>query len=57
MSREAMALRERVAANRAVFPLFDTRRFTRHIEAAYVSMWERHQKSEAPAVLSVQPLS
>ena len=37
------ALRERVAANRAVFPLFDTRRFTRHIDAAYVSMWERYQ--------------
>ena len=50
------ALRERVAANRAVFPLFDTRRFTRHIDAAYVSMWERYQKGEAPAALSVRPL-
>ena len=50
------ALRERVAAHRDVFPLFDTRRFTSHIEAAYVSMWERYQKGEAPAALSVQPL-
>jgi protein O-GlcNAc transferase len=50
------ALRARLAAHRTVFSLFDTRRFTRHIEAAYISMWERYQKGEAPAALSVQPL-
>ncbi len=34
------ALRARLAANRLTAPLFDTERFTRHLEAAYWRMWE-----------------
>jgi predicted O-linked N-acetylglucosamine transferase (SPINDLY family) len=36
-------LKARLAQNRNTHPLFDTARFTRHLEAAYVHMWERHQ--------------
>jgi protein O-GlcNAc transferase len=49
-------LRARLAVHRTEFPLFNTARFTRHIEAAYFSMWERYQKDEPPAALSVRAL-
>ncbi|MDP2883159.1 MAG: tetratricopeptide repeat protein [Azonexus sp.] len=49
-------LRARLANNRATHPLFDTRRFTRHLEAAYTSMWTRQQQGEAPAAIRVTPL-
>lgn len=42
------ALRTRLAANRLTTPLFDTKRFTRHIEAAYTAMHERHRAGMAP---------
>jgi predicted O-linked N-acetylglucosamine transferase (SPINDLY family) len=42
-------LRERLAVNRRTHPLFDTARYTRHLEAAYVRMWERAERAEAPA--------
>ena len=47
------ALRRQLAGNRTTFPLFDTARFTRHIEAAYLAMWERAQRGEAPQDLSI----
>jgi predicted O-linked N-acetylglucosamine transferase (SPINDLY family) len=36
----------RLAQNRATFPLFDTDRFRRDIEAAYTTMYERWQRGE-----------
>ncbi|MGY3583078.1 protein O-GlcNAc transferase [Bradyrhizobium sp. USDA 4341] len=42
------ALRTRLAANRLTAPLFDTKRFTRDIEAAYTAMYERHRAGIAP---------
>ncbi|MGY4402850.1 tetratricopeptide repeat protein [Bradyrhizobium sp. USDA 3315] len=42
------ALRTRLAANRLTAPLFDTKRFTRHIEAAYTTMYARHRAGIAP---------
>jgi predicted O-linked N-acetylglucosamine transferase (SPINDLY family) len=39
--------------NRDIYPLFDTTRFTRHIEAAYVTMWERYQRREKPQAFAV----
>jgi protein O-GlcNAc transferase len=50
------ALREKLARHREAFPLFDTERFRRHIESAYVTMWERAQRGEAPAAFSVPRL-
>jgi len=62
---EAMALRlardpaalagikSRLAHNRETAPLFDAARFTRHLEAAYITMHERCQRGLAPAGFSV----
>lgn len=43
------AIRKKLAMNRKAYPLFDTPRLTRHIEAAYRIMWERAERGEAPA--------
>jgi predicted O-linked N-acetylglucosamine transferase (SPINDLY family) len=34
--------------NRLTTPLFDTKRFTKHIEAAYAAMFERNKAGSAP---------
>lgn len=46
-------VRERVEASRRDGRLFDTSLYTRQIEAAYVQMWERAQRGEPPAIISV----
>ena len=40
------AIREQLALNRTTHPLFDTARFTRHIESAYTTMCQRYQRGE-----------
>jgi protein O-GlcNAc transferase len=45
----------KLASHRDTYPLFDTRRFARDLEAAYVSMWERHQLGAAPIGIAVEP--
>jgi predicted O-linked N-acetylglucosamine transferase (SPINDLY family) len=47
-------LRQRLAANRLRYPLFDTRRFAKHLESAYLKMWQRHQAGLAPDHIGVQ---
>ena len=42
------ALRRRLADTRLQVPLFDTERFTRHIESAYDLAWERLRQGMAP---------
>jgi len=42
------AIKRKLAANRSTAPLFDTESFTRHIEAAYVAMYDRYQAGLAP---------
>ncbi|MGB7857881.1 MAG: tetratricopeptide repeat protein [Pseudolabrys sp.] len=49
-------LKTKLAQNRVKYPLFDTKRFAHHIEAAYTTMWERHQRGEPPVSFSVAPL-
>jgi predicted O-linked N-acetylglucosamine transferase (SPINDLY family) len=49
------AIRSRLAAQRSTFPLFDTDRFRRHLEAAYTQMWERHQAGAPPGGFAVPP--
>ncbi|HVO90208.1 MAG TPA: tetratricopeptide repeat protein [Casimicrobiaceae bacterium] len=46
-------IKERLLANRATHPLFDTQRFTRHLESAYTTMWERHRRGDAPQGFAV----
>ena len=48
------ALKARLAENRTKAPLFDTTRYARSLEAAYRTMWERQQRSEAPVNFAVE---
>jgi predicted O-linked N-acetylglucosamine transferase (SPINDLY family) len=50
------ALRERLKENRLRAPLFDTRAFTSHLEAAYSAMHERYQAGLAPEHIEVARL-
>jgi predicted O-linked N-acetylglucosamine transferase (SPINDLY family) len=48
------SLKERLVANRARAPLFDTHRFTRRLEAAYVAAFARQLAGEAPDHLDIE---
>jgi predicted O-linked N-acetylglucosamine transferase (SPINDLY family) len=47
------SVRRKLADNRNVYPLFDTGRFARHLEAAYAGMWQRTQRGEPPQGFAV----
>jgi predicted O-linked N-acetylglucosamine transferase (SPINDLY family) len=47
------ALKAKLAAHRDTAALFDTRRFARHIEAAYTAMWKRYQSGQPAASFAV----
>ena len=51
--RTLAALREKLARNRRGSALFDSERFCRDIERAYLRMWELHQRGEAPRSFAV----
>ena len=56
LARDASALaaiKARLAENRDTYPLFDTARITRNLEAAYTQMWERQQRGMPPASFAV----
>jgi predicted O-linked N-acetylglucosamine transferase (SPINDLY family) len=46
-------MKTKLARNRSTYPLFDTARFTRHIEAAFATMAERSRRGEWPAPFAV----
>jgi len=48
--------RKGLRQNRLVYPLFDTDRYRRHIEAAFTTMWELWQRGEGPRTFAVEPL-
>lgn len=50
------ALRKRLAQNRNTAPLFDSARFTRHIETAFEMAWDRAIKGEKPDHMAVGAL-
>ena len=50
-------IRDKIARNRQRTPLFDSRRFTRHMEAAYLRMHDIAKKGEKPQPFSVSPTS
>ena len=50
---ELMQIRQRLADNRRSAPLFDTARFTRHLESAYSEMVRRARTGEQPSRLIV----
>ena len=49
-------IRDKLARNRTDHALFDADRFRRHIESAYVTMWQRHRRGEPPAAFAVEPV-
>jgi protein O-GlcNAc transferase len=51
------SIRQKLHANRSTCPLFDTDRLRRHIEAAYKTIWDIHQRGEAPRQVSIEPLA
>jgi protein O-GlcNAc transferase len=48
------ALRERLRQSKGTSPLFDSRRFCRHIEAAYATMWDIWQQGGVPRSFGVE---
>ncbi len=50
------AIREKLQGNRLTTALFDSRRFTRHIESAFETMWRMHLAGEAPRPFTVAPI-
>jgi predicted O-linked N-acetylglucosamine transferase (SPINDLY family) len=48
--------RKRLARNRESYPLFNTKRFARNLEAAYRQMWEGWRAGLAPAAFAVSSL-
>ena len=48
------ALKDRLAANRLSYPLFDCPRFTRHLETAYQQAMERHWRGQEPAHINLR---
>jgi predicted O-linked N-acetylglucosamine transferase (SPINDLY family) len=49
------ALRARLKANRLTQPLFNTKLYTRHLEAAYTTMYERLHDGKRPEQIVVSP--
>ena len=47
------AIKAKLGRNRETEPLFDTTRFTRDLESAYITMWERHQNGRPPQSFAV----
>jgi predicted O-linked N-acetylglucosamine transferase (SPINDLY family) len=47
-------IRRKLEQNRLSYPLFDTDRFRRHIEAAYLRAWEIQQRGESPRSFRVE---
>ncbi len=50
------ALRDRLTQTRLSCALFDTEKFCRHLEAAYVAMWDRQRAGRPPAHIDVARL-
>jgi predicted O-linked N-acetylglucosamine transferase (SPINDLY family) len=60
LARDPAALAEiraKLARNRDAAPLFDTARFTRHLEAAFSEMSERARRGEPPRSFAVPRLA
>jgi predicted O-linked N-acetylglucosamine transferase (SPINDLY family) len=50
-------IRRRLAENRLTAPLFDTRKFARHLESAYTRIWARYQAQLPPEHVHVAELA
>jgi protein O-GlcNAc transferase len=50
---ELKSLRIKLANNRTSFPLFDTRRYARNLENAFIRMWHLHAMGQSPLNIEV----
>lgn len=50
------ALRQRLSVNLNTAPLYDTPRYTRHLEAAYAQMMLRARSGKPPAPIAIAPI-
>jgi len=50
------AIRGKLQANRLTTALFDSRRFTRHLESAFETMWRMRLAGESPRGFAVAPI-
>ncbi len=51
------ALRDKIEKKKKTAPLFNSTRYTRHLDAAYREMWRLHQAGEGPKPFAVAPYS
>jgi len=51
------SIRQKLARNKESYPLFDTKRFRSHLEAAYTTMWKIYQRGESPRSFDVSPIT
>ncbi|MBB4955500.1 putative O-linked N-acetylglucosamine transferase (SPINDLY family) [Agrobacterium vitis] len=54
--QQMVEVKQRLAQNRAIKPLFDTERFTRHLERAYEMMAERARQKLPPVSMDIPAL-
>ena len=47
-------IKQRLASNRLTTPLFNTSRFTKNLEAAYLNMYELHQAGSQPKTFHIE---
>jgi predicted O-linked N-acetylglucosamine transferase (SPINDLY family) len=48
------SIKQKLASNRLTAPLFNTPRFTKNLEAAYIKMYERYQSGSEPEPLFIE---
>ena len=51
------ALKEKLLRQRDALPLFDSKRFCRHLESAYETMWQRWRSGGSPQSFSIKPVT
>lgn len=51
---ELRSIKDMLVSNRSHCPLFDTPRFTRKLEKAYVTMWRRYETGAVPEIISIE---
>jgi len=51
------SLRDKITLKRETAPLFNSTRYTRHLDAAYQEMWRLHQAGEPPKPFAVEVIT
>ncbi|MEG4391176.1 TIGR03032 family protein [Microcoleus sp. BROC3] len=54
--QELQQLKDYLHENRRQFPLFNTARTVKHLESAYLQVWERYRSNLPPAAVQIEPI-